>query len=46
MLDLYANVFANGTVFITPPSVITIRCHVDVNEYPFDEKNCTMKFAR
>ena len=45
-LDIYADVYSNGTVLITPPSLITIGCKLNLGDFPFDEKNCTMEFAR
>jgi len=35
-----------GNAFCSPPALSTVACEVDVENFPFDEKHCTLKFAR
>jgi hypothetical protein len=44
--DVFADVYANGTILVTPPALITTACKVNVINFPFDEKNCLMQFGR
>jgi hypothetical protein len=40
------NVYPNGSSFVSPPAIITFYCALDVDNYPFDEKNCELKWGR
>ena len=31
--------YSNGTVYVLPPSIITTSCKLNVNNYPFDQKD-------
>ena len=41
-MDLYAN----GTVVVTPPSIITTGCKLYLADFPFDKMVCELKFSR
>jgi len=40
-----ADVYSNGTVYCTPPALLTTQCKLLVDYFPFDEKNCKIKFG-
>jgi len=40
------NVNPDGTSSVTPPVIITCYCALDVTSFPFDEKNCKLKWGR
>jgi hypothetical protein len=40
------NVNPDGTSSVTPPAIITCYCALDVTNFPFDEKNCQLKWGR
>ena len=45
-IDVLVNLYPNGSTYCSPPSLITTSCTVHVNDYPFDEKKCKLKFGR
>jgi len=36
----------NGTVFVSPPAIITTSCTVDISYFPYDSKTCLMSWGR
>ena len=36
----------DGTSYVTPPAIITCYCALNVDNFPFDEKNCELKWGR
>ena len=36
----------NGDAFCSPPALTTIACKVNVENFPYDQKHCILKFAR
>ncbi len=44
--DVMVNVNPDGTSSVTPPAIITCYCPLDVANFPFDEKNCQLKWGR
>ena len=44
--DVYCKVYSNGTVYATPPAIITTSCKLNINNYPFDQKQCKMTWGR
>ena len=36
----------DGTIEVELPAVITTVCEVNVKDFPFDKKNCEIKYAR
>jgi hypothetical protein len=37
--------FWNGTIKWNPPVIYKSYCAIDIEYYPFDEQNCTLKFG-
>jgi nicotinic acetylcholine receptor beta-1 len=46
IVDVLANVYSNGKVIFTPPALINAACKIDISNFPFDEKNCTLLLSR
>lgn len=40
------NLYSNGTTYCNPPALITASCEVAISDFPFDEKNCVLKWGR
>ncbi|KAL7064807.1 hypothetical protein AAHC03_04697 [Spirometra sp. Aus1] len=40
-----ATVFYNGTVRWTPPAIFKSSCHINVEYFPYDIQECSMKFG-
>lgn len=40
-----ALLYSNGSVFWSPPAVYKSSCDIDVEHFPFDEQNCSLKFG-
>ena len=40
------NLYSNGTIQVTPPTIVTTSCAVKMNEFPYDKKVCVLKFGR
>uniref|UniRef100_A0A0X3NKR3 Acetylcholine receptor subunit alpha-L1 n=1 Tax=Schistocephalus solidus TaxID=70667 RepID=A0A0X3NKR3_SCHSO len=40
-----ATVFHNGTVRWTPPAIFKSSCHINVEYFPYDTQECSMKFG-
>lgn len=40
-----AIVQSNGKVFWVPPAIYKSSCKIDIENFPFDEQTCTMKFG-
>ncbi|CAF3689148.1 unnamed protein product [Rotaria socialis] len=40
-----AHVFWNGTIKWNPPVIYKSYCAIDIEYYPFDEQNCSLKFG-
>ncbi len=40
------NVKPDGTSSVTPPAIITSYCALEVTNFPYDEKNCQLKWGR
>ena len=40
------NINPDGTSSVTPQAIITCNCTLDVSKFPFDEKNCQLKWGR
>ncbi len=40
-----AAIYANGTVFISFPFVLTNYCKMVIQDYPFDEQECIIKIT-
>ena len=38
--------YSDGKCYVTPPSLITTDCKLNVENYPFDEKICTLTWGR
>ena len=36
----------NGNIYLSPPSLTTTICKIDVANFPYDEKHCTIMFGR
>ncbi len=45
-LDLYMNLYNDGTITVTPPAILTTTCVVNMNEFPYDKKECLLQFGR
>lgn len=43
---MLVNLYSNGTVYCSPPALITTYCELDIDNFPFDEKHCKLNFAR
>ena len=43
---MFAKVDQYGNVSCSPPVLVTTACKINVANFPFDEKHCTMEFAR
>ena len=37
--------YSNGTVYVTPPAIITTSCKLNVENYPYDQKQCSMTWG-
>jgi hypothetical protein len=44
--DLLVDVTYDGTVSCTPTALINVACKTDISNFPFDEKICSLSFAR
>jgi hypothetical protein len=42
---IIADVDYNGNVYLSPPSLTTTICKIDVANFPYDEKRCTIVFG-
>jgi hypothetical protein len=40
-----AAIYANGTIFISFPFVLTNYCKMVIKDYPFDEQECIIKIT-
>ncbi len=40
------DVNSDGSSSVCAPAIITCYCALDVDNYPFDEKNCELKWGR
>jgi hypothetical protein len=38
--------YPNGTVYGSPPALITTSCQLNVENFPYDEKICSMTWGR
>jgi hypothetical protein len=38
--------FLKFSVYVTPPALVTSTCRLNIANFPFDEKECTLTFAR
>jgi hypothetical protein len=36
----------SGNAYCTPPALLTVACKLNVANFPFDEKKCTLVFGR
>ena len=45
-LDVLAVLFPDGTVIVSPPAIITTSCSLNIENFPYDEKICTMTWGR
>jgi len=45
-LDLFMNLYNDGTITVTPPAILTTTCVVNMNEFPYDKKECLLQFGR
>ena len=36
----------DGSSFVSPLAIITCYCGLDATNFPYDEKNCQLKWAR
>jgi hypothetical protein len=41
-----ADVDQYGNIYLSPPSLTTTICKIDVANFPYDEKRCTIMFGR
>jgi len=44
--DVMVKLYSNGTVYGSPPALITTSCQLNVDNFPYDEKICTMTWGR
>ena len=44
--DVLVNLDYNGTCFVNPPALITTYCQLNIENFPFDEKSCKLRFGR
>jgi hypothetical protein len=37
--------YPNGTIYVSPPALITTACKLNVENFPYDQKVCTMTWG-
>ena len=44
-IDINAVISYNGSVEYLPPVMLKSTCHIKIEEFPFDEQICTLRFG-
>lgn len=45
-IDILVDYYPNGSAYCTPPSLITTNCRLNIEDFPFDNKDCEFQFGR
>ena len=40
------NIYNIYKVYINPPALIEASCNINIEDFPFDEQDCSLYFAR
>jgi hypothetical protein len=44
--EVMAVVMSDGTVKWRPPSIFKSTCQINIQKFPYDQQNCSMKFGQ
>ncbi len=44
--EVMAVVMSDGTVKWRPPSIFKSTCQINIQKFPYDQQNCSMKFGK
>jgi hypothetical protein len=44
--DVLIKIKSNGRALCNPPALITTQCKLNIDDFPYDSKHCTMTWGR
>ena len=44
--DVLVKIKSNGRALCNPPALITTQCKLNIDDFPYDSKHCTMTWGR